>query len=70
MKKTAREMFLGRLHGKLQRFKESMLQKDKEGIYSESYRIEVFINLYEILAEQAGQMQDALLLDLAGTGAV
>ena len=67
MEKTAREMFLGRLHGELQRFKESMPQKDKESIYSESYRIEVFINLYEILAEQAGQMQEALLLELAGT---
>ena len=45
-----REIFLERLHVELHLFRDSMMQKSKADIYSNSYKIEIYINLYEILA--------------------
>ena len=59
-----REIFLERLHIELHLFRDFMLRKSKADIYSNSYKIEIYINLYEILAEQAGQMKEPLLRKL------
>ena len=51
--KGLRELLLQRLHMELLLFKDSMLQKEKEDIFMNSYRIEIYVNLYEILVEHA-----------------
>lgn len=51
--KKLRELLCGRLHMELNLFKDSILQKAKEDIYGASYKIEVFVNVYEILLEDA-----------------
>ena len=38
-----------RLHIELQLFRDTVLQQTKEEIYNSSYKIEVFVNAYEIL---------------------
>ena len=50
--KELRELFLERLHIELHLFKDSMLRKTKKEIYEASYKIEVFVNVYEILMEE------------------
>ena len=48
--KELRELLRERLHMELQLFKDSLLQKDKEDIFKASYKIEIYVNLYEIFA--------------------
>lgn len=48
--KELRELLRERLHMELQLFKDSMLQKEKEEIFKDSYKIEIYVNLYEIFA--------------------
>ena len=50
--KELKELFSERLHVELYLFKDSMLQKTKKEIYEASYKIEVFVNVYEILMEE------------------
>ena len=50
--KELKELLLERLHVELQLFKDSMLCKTKEDIYEGSYKIEVFVNVYEIPMEE------------------
>ena len=59
-----REIFLERLHVELHLFRDSMMQKSKADIYSNSYKIEIYINLYEIFADKAGEMKEMLLRKL------
>ncbi len=47
--KELRGLLSERLHLELYLFKDSMLQKTKEEIYKASYKIEVFVTMYEIL---------------------
>ena len=49
--KELKELLLERLHIELNLFKDSMLQKEKGEIYEASFKIEIFINIYEILLE-------------------
>lgn len=56
-----REVFSERLHIEIQLFKDSMLRKSKADIYAASYRIEMYVNLYEILVEQAERMSEMLI---------
>ena len=51
--KGLRELLLQRLHMELLLFKDSMFQKEKEDIFMDSYRIEIYVNLYEIFMEHA-----------------
>ena len=51
--KGLRELLLQRLHMELLLFNDSMFQKEKEDIFMDSYRIEIYVNLYEILVEHA-----------------
>ena len=62
--KELREIFLDRLHVELHLFKDSILRKSKADIYANSYKIETYINLHEILADQVGQMKKPLLRKL------
>lgn len=51
--KELRGLLLQRLHMELQIFKDSMLLKNKEDIFAASYKIEIYVNLYEIFVEHA-----------------
>ena len=50
--KELKELLLEKLHIELHLFKDSMLQETKKEIYEASYKIEVFVNVYEILMEE------------------
>ena len=50
--KELKELLLERLHIELHLFRDSMLCKTKMEIYESSYKIEVYVNVYEILMEE------------------
>ena len=50
------ELLLEKLHIELHLFKDSMLQKTKKEIYEATYKIEVYVNVYEILMEEVGSL--------------
>ncbi len=58
--KELRELLRERLHMELQLFKDSLLQKEKEDIFRDSYKIEIYVNLYEIFAAHT----DSLTADM------
>ena len=62
--KKLREIFLERLHVEMNLFKDSMLRRNKADIYAGSYKIELYVNLYEILVAEAERMQETLLRKL------
>lgn len=51
--KELRELLMQRLHMELLIFKDSMLLKKKEDIFAASYKIEIYVNLYEIFVEHS-----------------
>ena len=59
--KELRELFRERLHMELQMFKDSMLQKEKEDILKDSYRIEIYENLNEIFAAYADHLKSGTI---------
>ena len=59
-----RKLFLDRLDIEMQLFKDSMLCKSKEDIYSESFVIGLYENLYEILVIHTEEMSEELLRKL------
>lgn len=66
--KELRELLQARLHMELQLFKDSMLQKGKEDIFNTSYRIEIYVDLYEILLSHAENLQGSMIRELLGLG--
>lgn len=66
--KELRELLQARLHMELQLFKDSMLQKGKEDIFNASYRIEIYVNLYEILLVHTENLQGSMIRELLGLG--
>ena len=64
--KVLRELLRARLHMELQLFKDSMLQKGKEDIFKASYRIEIYVNLYEILLVHTENLQGGMIRELLG----
>ena len=66
--KELRELFRERLHMELQMFKDSMLQKEKEDILKDSYRIEIYVNLYEIFAAYADNLKSGTIRRLLNFG--
>ena len=62
--KKLREIFLERLHVEMNLFKDSMLRRNKADIYAGSYKIELYVNLYEILVAETERMQETLLRKL------
>ena len=59
--KELRGLLLQRLHLELLLFKDSMLQKEKEDIFRDSYQIEIYVNLYEIFVEHADSLKEDTL---------
>lgn len=66
--KELRELLRARLHMELQLFKDSMLQHGKEDIFKASYRIEIYVNLYEILLVHTENLQGSIIRELLGMG--
>lgn len=64
--KELRELLQQRLYMELMLFKDSMLQKEKEDIFKASYRIEIYVNLYEILLVHAENLQSGMIRELLG----
>ena len=62
--KGLRELLLQRLHMELLFFKDSMFQKEKEDIFMDSYRIEIYVNLYEILLAHTENLQCGMIRGL------
>lgn len=52
------DLLLERLHIELQLFKDDMLHQDKEAIYGSSYKIEIYVNLYEIFKVHTENLQE------------
>ena len=55
--KELRGLFVQRLYLEYMLFKDSMLQREKKDIFHDSYKIEIFVNLYEILLAYAENLQ-------------
>ncbi len=68
VEKELRELLRARLHMELQLFKDSMLQQGKEDIFQASYRIEIYVNLYEILLVHKENLQGSMIRELLGLG--
>ena len=66
--KELRELLQQRLHLELLCFKDSMLQQGKEDIFKASYRIEFYVNLYEILLVHTENLQAGTIRELLGLG--
>lgn len=66
--KELRELLQARLHMELQLFKDSMLQKGKEDIFKASYRIEIYVDLYEIVLAHVENLQSGMIRELLGLG--
>lgn len=66
--KELRELLQQRLHLELMCFKDSMLQQGKEDIFKASYRIEIYVNLYEILLVHTEKLQEDMIRELLGIG--
>lgn len=66
--KKLRELMRARLHMELQLFKDSMLQQGKEDIFKASYRIEIYVDLYEILLAHVENLQGGMIRELLGLG--
>ena len=64
--KEMRELLQQRLHLELMCFKDSMLQQGKEDIFKASYRIEIYVNLYEILLVHTENLQSGMIRELLG----
>lgn len=56
--KDMRNLLSGRLYIELQIFRYSVLQCTKEEIYSKSFKIETFVNMYEILLEDIQNLNE------------
>lgn len=66
--KELRKLLRARLHMELQLFKDSMLQKGKEDIFKASYRIEIYVDLYEIMLAHVENLQSGMIRALLGLG--
>ncbi len=66
--KELRELLQLRLHLELLCFKDSILQQGKEDIFKASYRIEIYVNLYEILLVHTENLQRGMIRKLLGLG--
>ena len=66
--KELRELLQQRLHLELMCFKDFMLQQGKEDIFKASYRIEIYVNLYEILLVHTENLQSSMIRELLGLG--
>lgn len=61
---NVKEQFFQKLKEEYQQFRQRILQKDKQEIIKDSYRIEIFEELYKILVEKGDTLSDAILRNL------
>lgn len=61
---SIKEIFVRRIYSELADFKKSLIWQEKDTIFGESYKIEIFVNLYEILVELAPELPDEVLLQI------
>ena len=57
-KSELQELLSTRLYIELQLFKDSLLQMEKEDIFKSSYKIEVYVNLYEIFTVHTEDLEE------------
>lgn len=57
-KRELADLLLKRLYIELQLFKDDMLCRSKEAVYNSSYKIEIYVNLYEILNEYVENLRE------------
>ena len=62
--KELRGLFVQRLYLEYMLFKDSMLQREKKDIFHESYKIEIYVNLYEILLAYAENLNSSTIREL------
>lgn len=62
--KELKDLLSKRLHIELQLFKDSILRQTKEEIYTSSYKIEFFVNSYEILLENMERLKGNMVRGL------
>ena len=62
--KELRGLFVQRLYLEYMLFKDSMLQREKKDIFHDSYKIEIFVNLYEILLSYAENLNNSTIREL------
>ena len=60
-KEQLKEIFLKRLFIEYELFKDSMLRKERKDIFDESYRIEIYKNIYQILIHEAAEIPETVL---------
>ena len=65
-RENLRDILLLRLYIELQLFKDSMLLQEKDDIFNASYKTEVYVNLYEILAAHVDNLQEDMMRRLLG----
>lgn len=55
-RKQLEQTFCWKITGELKLFKYQMMQKDKETIYNEAYRIDCGVSIYELLMDMSGRI--------------
>lgn len=60
-RKELEQIFCWKAGAELRAFQYSILQKEKEEIYGAAYQIDTMINLYELLVEMSGTIEDETL---------
>ena len=60
-RKELEQIFCWKASAELRAFQYSILQKEKEEIYGAAYQIDTMINLYELLVEMSGTMEEETL---------
>lgn len=63
-----REIFCRRMDMELQLFRESLFKESGDVVYGSSYKIEVFVNLYEILAGLSDGMAEETMENIMQEG--
>ncbi|MCM1500255.1 MAG: DUF3848 domain-containing protein [Clostridium sp.] len=56
--KELRDLLSKRLYIELQLFKDSKLRQEREEVFKDSYKIEIYVNLYEIFAVHIDNLQE------------
>ena len=65
-KEKLRDLLLQRLYIELQVFKDSVLLQEKADIFNASYKIETYVNLYEIMAVHVDNLSEDIMRRLLG----
>lgn len=61
---SLKEIFLKKIYEELVDFKSSFLNKSKDEIYDDAYKIDSFITLYQVLVDSVDDLQVAVMIAL------